>query len=73
MTDLVRLAIVANEQEAELALGYLRAEGVDAMHRVTDLAFGSGGELPASGTGPRELLVRAEDLARARGLLDELD
>ncbi|MBC7461133.1 MAG: DUF2007 domain-containing protein [Thermoleophilia bacterium] len=73
MAELVRVTIVANEQEAELARGLLRAEGIDSMHRITDFSFGSGGELPSSGVGPREILVRAEDHELARELLTSLD
>jgi hypothetical protein len=73
MTGPVRLTIVANEQEAELACGLLRQEQIMCMYRITDLAFGSGGELPQSGAGPREVLVRPEDLMRARELLGSLD
>ncbi|MCW2972057.1 MAG: hypothetical protein JWN72_330 [Thermoleophilia bacterium] len=73
MPELVRVTIVANEQEAELARGLLQAEGIDSMHRITNFSFGSGGELPASGVGPRELLVREEDYAVARELLTSLD
>lgn len=65
----VRLTIVSNEPEAELACGLLRAHGIQCMHRITDMAFGSGGEMPASGGGARELLVRATDLDAARALL----
>lgn len=68
----VRLSIVANEQEAELVCGLLRQEQITCMYRITDLAFGSGGELPQSGAGPREVLVRPEDLSRARDLLGSL-
>lgn len=73
MEDPVRVTIVGNESEAELACGFLRAGGIACMHRITDFAFGSGGELPASGSGPREVLVRPDDLERARGLLAGLE
>ncbi len=72
MDDPVRLTIVSNEPEAELACGLLRAHDIPCMHRITDLAFGSGGEVPSSGAGPRELLVRSEDLETARALLADL-
>lgn len=72
MDDPVRVTIVSNEPEAELACGLLRANDIACMHRITDLAFGSGGEMPASGGGPRELLVRPEDLQAARALLENL-
>jgi hypothetical protein len=65
----VRLTVVTNELEAELACGLLRAAGIECMHRITDMAFGSGGEVPSSGAGCRELLVRPSDLDEAREVL----
>ncbi len=65
----VRLTIVANEPEAELLCGLLRGEGITCTHRITDMAFGSGGEMPLSGAGAREVLVRPGDLDHARKLL----
>lgn len=67
--DPVRVTIVGNEPEAEVACGVLRSDGIACTHRITNFAFGSGGELPASGSGPREVLVRPADLERARELL----
>jgi hypothetical protein len=72
MDDPVRLTIVSNEPEAELACGLLRANDIACMHRITDMAFGSGGEMPTSGAGAREVLVRAEDLEAAREVLANL-
>ena len=72
--DPVRLMIAANELEAELVCGLLRGDDIRCMHRITDLAFGSGGELAHSGAGPREVLVMPDRLADARRLLrDHLD
>lgn len=68
----MRLTIVSNEPEAELACGLLRSHGIDCMHRITNMAFGSGGEMPASGGGARELLVRPPDLVAALKILDDL-
>jgi hypothetical protein len=68
MDDLVGVAIVANEPEAELAVSVLRNEGIDAMWRTTDVAAGGLG--PSGGAmGPVEILVRAADEERARELL----
>jgi len=67
-----RLTIASNELEAELVCGMLRNEGIICTHRITNFAFGSGGELPQSGAGPREVLVHEPNLARARELLDGL-
>jgi hypothetical protein len=65
----VRLLIASNEPEAEIVCSLLRADGLRCAHRITDLAFGSGGELPSSGAGPREVLVRQDELERAREVL----
>lgn len=72
MDDPVRLMITANEPEAELVCGMLRNADVACMHRITDMAFGSGGEIASSGAGAREVLVRPADLERARAVLAEL-
>ena len=71
MSDPVRLTIASNEPEAEVLCGLLRSEGIVCMHRITNMAFGSGGEVASSGAGPREVLVRPEDLERSRCLLDD--
>jgi hypothetical protein len=72
MSDLQRLTIVSNELEAEIACELLRSEGIPCMYRLTDMAFGGGGEMPLSGGGPREILVHAERLAEARELFQAL-
>lgn len=65
----VRLMIAAHEPEAEIVCGLLRESGIRCMHRITNFAFGSGGEIASSGAGPREVLVRPDELERARELL----
>lgn len=72
-SDVVRLTIVRNEPEAELLCALLRSEGIRCAHRITDLAFGQGGEMPSSGGGPREVLVRQEDVATAQELAAGID
>lgn len=70
----VRLMIATNEPEAELVCGLLRSADLRCMHRITDMAFGAGGEMPNSGAGAREVLVRPADLERARTVLrDQLE
>ena len=64
-----RLTVVANEIEAELVCGMLRSEGIKCTHRITNLGFGSGGEMPSSGGGAREVLVERQSLEVARELL----
>jgi Putative prokaryotic signal transducing protein len=65
--SLVRLLIVHNEVEAETIAGLLRTEGIDSVHRFTDVGAGAG-DATGSG-GPRELLVASEDLERAQELV----
>lgn len=67
---LVALTVVSNEVEAEMVCGLLRTEGIACQHAITDFAFGSGGELPQSGAGPRRITVHQHNLERARELLD---
>ena len=69
-TELVRLTVVSNELEAEQLRSLLRFEGMESIQRLTD--FGSGTvDAGTSSYGAREVLVRAEDLERARELLRE--
>jgi hypothetical protein len=71
--DPVAITVVANEAQAEMVCGLLRAEGITCTHRITNFAFGSGGEMPLSGGGPREVMVRPGDQAAARALLAEVN
>jgi hypothetical protein len=63
----VRLTVVGNEIEAETICGLLRTEGIACDHRQTDMGAGAW-EATGSG-GPREILVEAGDLERARELI----
>ncbi|MGH3036849.1 MAG: putative signal transducing protein [Gaiellaceae bacterium] len=64
----VRLTVVRDESEAETICGLLRTEGIACDQRQTDMGAGAW-EATGSG-GPREVLVAASDLERARQLLD---
>ena len=64
--DPVRLTIVSNEPEAEMLCDLLRSEGIECMHRVTDL--GAGALDGVAAIGAREVLVHQADLERAREL-----
>ena len=68
---LVRVAIVRHEYEGELVCGLLRGSSIKCMQRLTNFGFVGGGEMPTSGGGAREILVRSEDFDRARELLAE--
>ncbi len=64
----VRLTVIGNEMEAEAICGLLRTEGIACNHRQTDMGAGA---WDATGSGgPREILVAASDLERARELIE---
>ena len=74
VSDLVRVALVENEPSAELAVGYLRTEGIAAMWRETSLGGASFGVASVGGVhGPMEILVHPEQAERAQELLAEGD
>ena len=68
--DLVRLTVVPNEIEAEQIRSILGLEGIDSMQRVTNLGAGSLDGSSGMG-GPREILVRPDDLETAQALIAE--
>jgi len=68
-TELVRLTIVGDEFAADTIISLLRTEGIESIQQRTDLAAGMA-DAAASAFGPREVLVRPEDLDRARELID---
>lgn len=68
-TELVRLTIVADEFAADTIISLLQTEGIESIQQRTDLAAGMA-DAAASAFGPREVLVRPEDLERARELID---
>jgi len=63
---LVRLTLAANPPEAELIRSLLQTEGIESLRKQTD--FGAGTMDGFSG-GQQEILVRPEDLERARELV----
>jgi Putative prokaryotic signal transducing protein len=74
VSDLVRVALVENEPSAELAVGYLRTEGIPAMWQGTSLGATSWGVTSVGGAvGPMEILVHPEHAERAEELLAERD
>lgn len=64
----VTLTVVANEPEAEILCGLLRANGIRCMQQRTNLAAGMADASSAAG-GPREVFVEEEQLDEARKLL----
>jgi len=67
--ELVRVKLAANPAEAETIRGLLQTEGIESLRRQTD--FGAGTMDGFSG-GEQEILVRPEDLERAKALLEPL-
>jgi hypothetical protein len=65
----VVLTVVSGEQEAEVACGLLRANGIDCAYRDTEAIDSPLEDFTAAG--PREILVRAADLDAARALLQD--
>ena len=68
--DLVPLTVVPNEIEAEQIRSILSLEGIDSMQRVTNLGAGSLDGSSGMG-GPREILVKPDDLETAQALIAE--
>jgi hypothetical protein len=69
MDDLIRVAVVHTEPEADLAVSLLRTEGIRAMWRTTDIGAGALGVGGGGATGPLEVVVLEKDAQRARELL----
>lgn len=68
VAELVRLTIMPDEFAADTIISLLRTEGIEAIQQRTDLAAGMA-DAAASAFGPREVLVRPEDLEHARELI----
>jgi hypothetical protein len=66
----VVLEVVGSEFEADVICGLLETEGIECSVRKTNLAVGMA-DASASAAGPREIVVHAADLARAREILEE--
>jgi Putative prokaryotic signal transducing protein len=66
--DLVVLRTVGTSGEASVVLGFLREEGIECFDRPTNFAVGASDGYPS--VGPREIVVRGDDVGRARELLD---
>lgn len=70
MSELAVLEVVGSEPEAEVIRALLRSEGIPSIAQKTHFAVGLA-DAAASAAGPREILVHAENLARAREILEE--
>jgi hypothetical protein len=63
----VVLTVVSGEPEAEVVCGLLQSNGIDCAYRDTEAIDSPLEDFIAAG--PREILVREEDLEAARELL----
>jgi hypothetical protein len=66
-SDLITLTTFGSSAEAQIAKGILDAAGIDSMIRSDD----AGGMYPA--IGGANLLVRAEDVEKAKATLEPLN
>jgi hypothetical protein len=66
--DLVVLEAVSTEAEAGLICDILRDAGIKCLYRPTNFAAGAADGW--SSGGPREVVVRGEDVGEARRVLD---
>lgn len=64
----VVVTVVSGEPEAEVVCGLLRSNGIECAYRDTDTIDSPLEDFTAAG--PREIIVRPEDLDAARELLD---
>ena len=58
------LEVVGSEPEAELICSFLRSAGIPCIQQPTNFAVGAGDGLAV--VGPREIVVREENLDEAR-------
>jgi hypothetical protein len=70
MDDLAPVEVVGTESEAELLCSLLRSAGIRCMHQPTNMGAAVFEGLPG---GPRQVLVRIDDLAAARQVLEKSD
>jgi Putative prokaryotic signal transducing protein len=67
VAELVVLEVVGSEPEAELICSFLRSAGIPCIQQRTNYAAGAGDGLAV--VGPREIVVREENLDEARDVL----
>ncbi|MDQ2983938.1 MAG: DUF2007 domain-containing protein [Actinomycetota bacterium] len=68
MSDLAVLEQVSSEGEAQLVCSVLEGAGIQCYHRPTNQGVGAMDGVPTGGR--REIVVRGEDLERAREVLE---
>ena len=68
MADLETVEVVRTESEAQMLSSLLESAGITSIYRVTNQGAGAFDGLSTGG--PHEILVRPEDLASAREVLD---
>jgi Putative prokaryotic signal transducing protein len=66
--EAVVLMVVPTEGEADIVCGLLQTNGIDCSYRDTEAIESPIEDFTAAG--PREILVREEDLEAARELID---
>lgn len=64
------LDVFENGTSAEIARGFLEENGIDTKIRDSTVPYG--GSIIFGESGPKELLVKVEELEEARSLLDEV-
>jgi len=67
--DVVAVTVAFSEPEAAEICGYLRENGIQASYDKGGVESGLAWATPQ--VGPQEIVVRAEDEARARELLEQ--
>ncbi|HEU24043.1 MAG TPA: DUF2007 domain-containing protein [Mesoaciditoga lauensis] len=65
------LDIFENDTKAQIVKGFLNENGIEAEIRDSTIPYG--GSAIFGATGPKELLVKSEDLEEARSLIDEIN
>ena len=70
--DLVTLTVVPNEYAADEIQSFLQTAGIESIQRRTNLGAGMA-DAGQSAFGPREILVKANDLDAARELIEETE
>ncbi|MGC8544425.1 putative signal transducing protein [Athalassotoga sp.] len=69
-TEWTVLDIFENGTSAEITRGFLEENGIEAKIRDSTVPYG--GSMIFGESGPKELLVKAEELEEAESLLDEI-